>query len=343
MPCTQGVISDAQVDSQIQILNEDFLALMGSNGANGNDAQISFVLASEDPNGNPTTGITRDCNTQWFNDNGAYWNILAWDPNRYMNIYTNQAGGALGYVPFLPADGGGGLVGSLQDRVVILWSSFGLDGPIGPPYNKGRTGTHEVGHYLGLEHTFNGGCAPANPPACYTSGDLICDTNSEAGPTFSPCFVGAKSTCGSVDPSDNYMNYSDDLCMEQFTPEQAKRLRCTLEHYRPNLYNIVGGYDHTVTPGQAGVLNTWKVTGATPGETNHFIYGTQPGSRPVPGCPGQTVGIGGLRILATPVADANGEATFSLFVPASLAGSTFLFQAVELTSCSVSQLLTVTF
>ncbi len=319
----EGDVPQSQVEDQIDVLNAAFAG-----------TGFSFYLASLD--------YTK--NNKWFNkcystnQERRMKQALAIDPAHNLNIYTcKPAGGILGYAYLpstFPED-------DYRHGTVLLYSS--LPGGSAAPYNLGDTGTHEVGHYLGLEHTFNGGCAPANPPACYTSGDLICDTNSEAGPTFSPCFVGAKSTCGSVDPSDNYMNYSDDLCMEQFTPEQAKRLRCTLEHYRPNLYNIVGGYDHTVTPGQAGVLNTWKVTGATPGETNHFIYGTQPGSRPVPGCPGQTVGIGGLRILATPVADANGEATFSLFVPASLAGSTFLFQAVELTSCSVSQLLTVTF
>lgn len=340
--CTQGAISTALVQSQIEILNEDFLALMGSPGSLGNDAQIRFVLASVDPNGNPTRGITRTCNTQWFNDNGTYWNTLAWDPNRYLNIYTNQASGALGYVPFLPADAGGSLVGTPQDRVVVLWSAFGRNAPFGPPYDQGRTATHEVGHYLGMEHTFNGGCAPATPPACYTTGDLICDTNSEATPTFSPCFVGAKSTCGSVDPSDNYMDYSDDLCMEQFTPEQAKRIRCTLESWRPNVYQVIP-YDLTLTPQLAGATNTWAVTGAKPGETTYFLYGTAAGSRPVPGCPGQTVGIGGVQILATDVADAAGNADFSLFVPAGVSGSTFLFQAVELSTCKVSQLLTVTF
>lgn len=239
--CNQGAMTDQLVQSGIDILNEDFLALTGTNGGQGNDAQVQFALATVDPDGDPTTGITRDCNTTWFNDGGSYWNTLAWDPNRYMNVYTNRASGALGYVPFLPADGGGAQVGSPQDRVVVLWNSFGRNAPIGPPYNQGRTLTHEVGHYLGLEHTFSGGCGTATPPGCYTSGDMICDTNSEANPTFSPCAVGDKSTCGSVDPSDNYMDYSDDLCMLQFTPEQGRRMRCTMEFYRPNVYSVASG------------------------------------------------------------------------------------------------------
>lgn len=258
--CTTGVISDALVQSGIDILNEDLLALAGTNGANGTDIQVQFRLATVDPVGNPTTGITRDCNTTWFNDGGAYWNTLAWDPNRYMNVYTNTASGALGYVPFLPADGGGGLVGTAQDRVVVLWDSYGRDAPIGPPYDQGRTLTHEVGHYLGMEHTFSGGCGTATPPGCYTSGDLICDTNAESNPTFSPCQVGDKSTCGSVDPSDNYMDYSDDLCMMKFTAEQGRRIRCTLEFYRPNLYSVAGGDDIFADSFESGDTTSWSST-----------------------------------------------------------------------------------
>ena len=222
-----GSMTDSRVQSQIEILNEDFRALAGTNGSNGNDAHIEFFLATEDPSGNPTTGITRSTNNTWFNDGGSYWNSLAWDTNRYLNIYTNSASGALGYVPDLPQ---GGIVGSNADRVVILYSTFGRNAPFNP-FHLGRTGTHEVGHYLGLYHTFNGGCASAS--SCSTNGDRICDTNPESSPTFG-C-PGSRSSCGAQAPKDNYMDYSDDICMEQFTDDQNNRMRCTLEHYRPNL------------------------------------------------------------------------------------------------------------
>lgn len=259
--CTDGVLSDEQVQSQIDILNEDFLALAGTNGAPGNYTGIQFKLATTDPQGAPTNGITRSCNTSWFNDGGAYYNSLAWDPNRYMNIYTNRASGALGYVPFLPADGGGSLVGGNSDRVVVLWSSFGRDGVIGPPFNLGRTATHEVGHYLGMEHTFSGGCGTATPPGCYTTGDLICDTNAESTPSSSPCALGDKVTCGSVDPSDNYMDYSDDSCMNKFTVEQLRRMRCSMQFYRPEIYTPVSAAEEIFEDGfESGNSSSWSVS-----------------------------------------------------------------------------------
>ena len=224
-----GAMNDARVRSQIDILNEDFLALPGTNGAPGTDVQIEFYLATEDPNGNPTTGITRSTNNTWFNDGGSYWNTLAWDTNRYLNIYSNSASGNLGYVPGLPQ---GGIVGSDSDRVVVLYSTFGRNAPLSP-FNLGRTATHEVGHYLGLNHTFSGGCAGGN---CNRSGDLICDTNPESSPTFG-C-PGNRTSCGLQAPFRNYMDYADDVCMNQFTFEQARRMRCTLENYRANLYSI---------------------------------------------------------------------------------------------------------
>ena len=228
---TQGNLSDAQVESGIRILNEDMNALIGTPGANGTEARIEFYLATEDPSGNSTNGITRSANTTWYNDGGSYWNSLAWDTNRYCNIYTNSGGGALGYVSGFPSEAG--QVGSPADRIVILWSTYGENGSYGPPYDMGRTLTHEVGHYLGLFHTFQGGCAGGS---CYGGGDLICDTNAESGPNFS-CAGAPSSSCGSLDPIDNYMDYSDDLCMEKFTPEQVNRMRCSLINWRPLLYS----------------------------------------------------------------------------------------------------------
>ncbi len=223
-----GQLTNAMVRSQIEVLNEDFRATPGTLGENGHDARIHFYLANQDPLGNPTSGITRSVNDDWFMDTGDYWIALAWDTTRYLNIYTNNASGYLGYVPNLPQ---GGAVGQDWDRVVVLWSAFGRNAPIGPPYDLGRTATHEIGHYLGLYHPFSGGCA--DPGSCYENGDLICDTNPEQVPVFG-C-PASSASCGLPDPFHNYMDYSDDSCYEEFTPEQVNRMRCTISQWRPDL------------------------------------------------------------------------------------------------------------
>jgi len=212
-----GNVSDALLQSQIDVLNEDFQAMAGSLGAPGVNTRIEFTLA----------GITRSRNNAWYNDSGTYYNSLAWDTTRYLNIYTNTAGGNLGYA-YVPS--GGGVVGNTFDRVVLYWPAVGRNAPYGPPYDQGRTATHEVGHYLGLYHTFDGGCVSSS--GCYSNGDLICDTNPESSPNYSPC---SRTTCGSPDPTENYMDYSDDLCMTGFTQDQAFRMRCTLAAFRVDL------------------------------------------------------------------------------------------------------------
>ena len=265
-----GNVSDARVQQQIDVLNEDFRAVAGSNGAAGNDAGIEFFLATVDPDGNPTNGITRSTNNQWFNDGGSYWNSLAWDTNRYMNIYSNSAGGALGYVPDLPQ---GGLVGQNRDRVVILHSTVGRNAPIGPPFHQGRTLTHEVGHYLGLEHTFWGGCA--NVANCYNNGDLICDTNAQKNPT-SGC-PSNKSSCGTPDPTTNYMDYSNDLCMTEFTAEQINRMRCTVQNWRPDLSSSGSCALASVQTRNAGSNPAvYSATPPTLGQTQTYTVSTAP-------------------------------------------------------------------
>jgi hypothetical protein len=245
----QGNLTDTLVQSQIAVLNEDFRAMAGTPGAAGVDSCIEFFLATTDPAGAPTNGIRRYTNNTWFNDAGSYWNTIAWNPARYLNIYTNQASGALGYVPNLPQ--GGGVLGTVADRVVILHSAFGRPATGGAPYNRGRTATHEVGHYLGLFHTFDFGCGNAS---CYSSGDRICDTAAEANPRFG-CPVGAVS-CGSPDPVRNFMDYTDDTCMTGFTAEQVRRMRCTLQYYRSQLAQPAGPLASANSRPGAGNLNT---------------------------------------------------------------------------------------
>jgi hypothetical protein len=99
--------------------------------------------------------------------------------------------------------------------------------------------THEVGHYVGLYHTFEGGCSADAAPGCYSEGDRICDTAPESA-SNGGCPIGAAS-CGLPEPFRNYMDYTDDACMNNFTFEQTRRVRCTVQHYRPDLLRAVVG------------------------------------------------------------------------------------------------------
>lgn len=237
--CVQGALTDLQVASQIAVLNEDFGALPGTPGAGGVDTGIRFALASVDPNGQPTTGITRHCNTTWFNDQtsvSAYYDTIAWDPHRYLNMYTGSAAGARGYVPFLPA-ANPAAVGTQPDRVVINWQAFGRPGPV-PAHAGGRTATHEIGHFFGLFHVYYQGCGVPTPPDCYTTGDTLCDTRPD-DTSHQGCMTGGTSCGGVPIPAENYMELSDDGCLTGFTLEQARRLRCTIATYRSGLAGSV--------------------------------------------------------------------------------------------------------
>lgn len=248
---TDGGVTDEQIVEQIRVLNEDFRA---SGAADGSlDTELGFALATVDPEGRPTRGITRHQNDVWFADRRDYWAELAWDPERYINVYTNDAQGLLGYT-YLPADSSSA-PGDASDRIVIEWQHIGRD--MGAAGNRGRTLTHEMGHYLGLDHTFAPNpttpetfvCAPAEPPECYGSGDLVCDTPSEdsANEDCAP-----RQTCDSDDAVDNFMNYTPDACMNRFTSEQALRMRCSVLGYRPDIAWPAGRIAVTELPRLAG-------------------------------------------------------------------------------------------
>jgi hypothetical protein len=255
-----GFLSAETIQDQIDVLNEDFQALPGSPGAPGTEGRIRFHLATTDPGGAPTSGITYTTDDDWYEDSGNYWSPLAWDTNRYLNVYTNAPPCCYGYVPDFPSTG---LVGQSHDRVVLWWEAVGRDGTVGHSLNMGRTATHEIGHYLGLYHTFCGGCGSASD--CYGTGDLICDTNPQASDTFG-C-PASPSSCGNPDPYHNYMDYSDDPCLWEFTPEQVNRMRCTLVNWRPDLFVTVTA-DQTVRLG-----NPPNPPALLPGQTSGPVLG----------------------------------------------------------------------
>jgi PKD repeat protein len=251
-----GHIPEALIHSQIDVLNEDFDALPSTPGASGHAGRIRFVLASTDPQGNPTTGIRYVTSNSYFHDPGsgvsAMKAALAWDPERYLNIYTNDASGALGYATF-PSES----AGNRDDGVVLLYTSVGRNAPQGGIYNQGRTATHEVGHYLGLFHTFQSGCGAASSP--YTTGDRIADTVAHSSPDYN-CTPQASSCGGGSRPIDNYMNYTPDTCMTRFTAEQVNRMRCSIVNYRSKLVTVDSGSNVPPTAAFAATPNNLAVS-----------------------------------------------------------------------------------
>ncbi|MDW8417630.1 MAG: M43 family zinc metalloprotease [Bacteroidia bacterium] len=247
-------IPDANIVHQIQVLNEDFRRLSGTPGWNnhprGADARIEFVLAKRDPMGNPTNGIVRwDRNTHgWASPpynktymEGTIKPATQWDPDQYLNIWVaDLAGGLLGYAQFpdassllgMPGDMGMGLcTGTANtDGVVMRYTVFGsaLKGSTGlnSPYHMGRTATHEVGHWLGLRHTWGdnataGDCTP----------DDFCDDTPDCADAHYGCSPNPPSCVSGVPRMiENYMDYSDDGCMNIFTLDQVLRMRVVLEY-----------------------------------------------------------------------------------------------------------------
>jgi len=214
-----GNIPVAAIYSQLDVLNEDYRAVSGTLGSFGFDVRIQFSVA----------GITWTQNNTWFNDGDrtGYTGALGKDPSTYVNVYTNTASGSLGYATF-PQES----AGSDGDGIVINYTAFGGRGAGNPPYNQGRTLVHEMGHYLGLFHTFEGGTCSNS----YGSGDLVVDTQAENVEHYD-CVQTA--TCNTQDPIHNYMNYTPDDCMLEFTREQANRMVCSLVNYRSGLVQTV--------------------------------------------------------------------------------------------------------
>ncbi|QRV79296.1 extracellular metalloprotease [Ceratobasidium sp. AG-Ba] len=204
-----GYIPDSQITDSISAMNQHYAG-----------SGVSFVLA----------GADRTLNTNWFNQVGPSSSYQTTMKNQLrkggaadLNVYTvgfksGSGAGLLGYATFPSSYSGA----PKDDGVVILFSS--VPGGTTTNYNEGKTLTHEVGHWLGLYHTFQGGCA--------SPGDSVDDTPPEASPA-SGCPTG-RDTCsgGGVDPIHNYMDYSYDSCMYEFTAGQIARLKSQVATYR---------------------------------------------------------------------------------------------------------------
>ena len=201
-----GNVSDSQINAQIAVLNEAF-APWG----------WSFQLV----------GTTRTTNAAWYTMGpGSTAEREAKAALRQgtaddLNIYSaNPGGGYLGWATF-PSDYS---QRPSADGVVVLYGT--LPGGDAVPYNLGDTGTHEVGHWMGLYHTFQGGCNDRR-------GDFVSDTAAEKSPAFG-CPVG-RDSCRNrpgLDPISNFMDYTDDACMDNFTAGQDARMDSMFTTYR---------------------------------------------------------------------------------------------------------------
>ena len=219
-------ISDALILAQLNQLNQDFARLNSDAGNTptafqslATNTNIQFCLAQRDPSGNATTGIVRKSTTVTsFSSNDAVKYTAqggdnAWDATKYLNLWVcNLGGGLLGYAQFP-----GGAVAT--DGVVLLYSSIGsLTTPgSSAPYNYGRTATHEIGHWLNLRHIWG----DAN-----CGNDLVSDTPTQQTSNYG-CPTFPKVTCSNGANGDmfmNYMDYTDDGCMNMFSAGQSTRM-----------------------------------------------------------------------------------------------------------------------
>lgn len=202
-----GNISQSQIDSQIAVLNSAYAS-----------TQFRFTLVSVD----------RTTNSSWYTATAgssaqtAMKNALRQGSADDLNIYSNNMGGGLlGWATFPWSYTGN----PKDDGVVLLFQS--LPGGTAAPYNLGDTGTHEVGHWMGLYHTFQGGCS--------TNNDYVSDTAAERSPAYG-CPTGRNTCTGTKypgnDPITNFMDYTDDSCMNNFTAGQSSRMSSAWATYR---------------------------------------------------------------------------------------------------------------
>jgi hypothetical protein len=234
-------IPDAQILSQISVLNKDFNRLNADAGETPDEFlpvagafDIEFILAKQDPEGLPTDGIVRvpGTKTSWtITDNYTLKSLSYWPAEDYLNIWVCNLTDFLGYSQF-PVSGLPGLENSstnrLTDGVVIASNVFGSieDGAFNLQnnYNEGRTATHELGHFFGLRHIWgddNGACSGT---------DYVDDTPNQAGST-SGCPTHPRVTCTDVTSMfQNYLDYTHDECMNILTQGQADRMTTVIEN-----------------------------------------------------------------------------------------------------------------
>jgi hypothetical protein len=250
-------LSDEVIFEQIDWINRDF------NGENEDLVDvparfekyighpgIQFCLADTDPNGNPSDGITRTFTTIpdigsmkevdgrrsiKHDDTGG---IDAWNIDKYVNIWVGARSDVVGDATF-PRDEE---IPLNEDGIVIRHSAFGRHSSSQRKFNRGRTLTHEMGHYFNLLHLFG------SETGCNSAGDFVDDTPTQSGPYFD-CPNGTSTvSCGSPDMESNFMNFRDDVCMNFFTKGQSLRMLQSLFTHRYDLLTSGICSNETVLP-----------------------------------------------------------------------------------------------
>jgi Pregnancy-associated plasma protein-A/CARDB len=266
-------ISDAQIASQIQVMNDDYKRL-NADASNtpteflpvAGSIDITFVLAKQDPEGLATNGITRTkgSKTSWtLADNSEFKALSYWPAENYLNIWVidfSSASGLIGYSQLPTSTILPGLEDSSDDRltdgVAIDYQAFGSGASFNltAAFNKGRTATHEVGHFLGLRHIWgDGNCAT----------DYVADTPAQTNQTEGTCPSVNSPSC-ETNPDQpykihkmfqNYMDYTNDVCMNLFTKNQNDRM-VTILAYSPRRLSLLsspGASDPVPVPNDLGI------------------------------------------------------------------------------------------